>query len=81
LTPSLGKQQTEEKDGQKLERGAQPQKSKAEKPFRSGNCNVMTGWWNGISGEEGSAHVPLSLNCRVMRKKPKETFCRELWHK
>lgn len=51
-----------------------------EKPLKRCNCEVMTGWWNGISREEGSAHVLLSLNCRAIRIKPKEPFCRELCH-
>lgn len=40
----------------------------------------MTGWWKGISREEVYVHVLLSLNCHVIRNKPKEPFCRELWH-
>lgn len=52
--------------------------TQGEKPLKRCNCEVMTGWWNGISREEGSAHVLLSLNCRAIRIKPKEPFCREL---
>lgn len=55
-------------------------KKKNKNPLKRCNCKVMTGWWKGISREEVSVHVFLSLNCRVIRNKPKEPFCRELWH-
>lgn len=49
-------------------------------PSKRCNCKVMTGWWKGISREEGSVHLLPSLLCCVIRKKPKEPFCWELWH-
>lgn len=55
-------------------------RKKTPKPLKRCNCEVMTGWWKGISREEGSVHVLLSLNCCVIRNKPKEPFCGELWH-